>query len=83
MGSSCHGSAGRNLASTHEDSGLIPGLTQWAKDLVLLQWWCGPAAGSRSSYSTPGLGTSMCPWGGLKKIKKKKRHMATEMQNIL
>ena len=25
-----------NLASMHEDVGLIPGLTQWAKDPVLL-----------------------------------------------
>ena len=35
-GSCCHGSAVMNPTSIHEDSVLIPGLTQWVKDLVLV-----------------------------------------------
>ena len=34
--SSHRGSLVRNLTSIHEDVGLIPGLAQWVKDLVLL-----------------------------------------------
>ena len=37
MGSSLHGAAETNLISIHEDSGLIPGLTQQLKDPALPQ----------------------------------------------
>ena len=38
------GTAEMNPTRNHEVSGLIPGLAQWVKDLVLLWLWCRPAA---------------------------------------
>ena len=42
LGSSRCGSVVRN--PTMQDAGLLPGPTQWLKDLVLLWLWCRPAA---------------------------------------
>ena len=33
-----------NPTRNHEVVGLIPGLAQWVKDLVLLWLWCRPVA---------------------------------------
>ena len=37
MGVSTEAQQIKNPTNTHEDSGSIPGLVQWAKDLALLQ----------------------------------------------
>ena len=33
-----------NLTGNHEVASLIPGFSQWVKDLMLLWLWCRPAA---------------------------------------
>ena len=43
-GSSHCGSVVMNPTTVHEDAGLIPGPTQWVKDLALLWLWCRRAA---------------------------------------
>ena len=85
LGSSLHGSVITNLTSIHEDSGLIPGLAQWVKDLVYrsqmhlnLAWlwlwlwlWCTAPTGPLAWELLYAMGTA------LKKIRKRKMAHST------
>ena len=63
------GTAEVNPPSTHKNAGLIPGLTQWVGNLVLLWLWHRPAAVAPIQP----LGTSVCCGCGPKKQKEKKK----------
>ena len=65
-----------NLTGIQEDSGSIPGLAPWVKDLALLWLWGRPAAIALTG--PPSLGISMCLRCSHKKLKKKKKKRERE-----
>ena len=69
--SSCRGAAEANPTRNHEVLGLIPGLAQWIKDLVLLWLWSRLAATApiRPLAWKPPYSVSVA----LKRLKKKER----------
>ena len=64
----------RTQHSVCEDAGLIPGLSQWDKDLMLVWLGCRPqmqlGSGIVVADLTPSLGISICYLCGPKKKKK-------------
>ena len=83
-GRSLHGSVETNPTSNHEDAGSFPGLEGGLRIRHCCELWCRPQmwlgsgtavavaqGSSRSSNSTPSLGTSICCRYGPKKTKNK------------
>ena len=76
IGSSHRGAAEMNLTRNHEVAYLIPGLTQWVKDLALLWLWCKPAATARTrpvAWEPPYATVAALKRQKTKKKKKKKK----------
>ena len=67
-----------NLTSIHEDSSLIPGLTQCVKDWELLWLWCRLAA--PVPVQTLASELPYAPGATLKKQKKKKKRPYKNIQ---